>query len=133
MKIVLLDEARRRFEAEDEWWRSNRDAKEIFIEEFEQALEKLRSMPGIGQRYRFVRGKLIQRVLMKKTGCHVYYFHDRERDLSWRSTRSGVPVENAVRGCSDEPSRRRISRRCGLPSTPLFAEKLPPAAGSRRG
>jgi hypothetical protein len=38
-------------------------------------------MPGRGQRYRFTRGKLIQRMLMKKTGCHVYYFHDRERDL----------------------------------------------------
>jgi hypothetical protein len=38
-------------------------------------------MPGRGQRYRFTRGKLIERVLMKKTGCHVYYFHDRERDL----------------------------------------------------
>lgn len=69
MKIVLLDEAKRRFEAEDEWWRENRDAKELFIEEFEQTLEKLRAMPGI------------QRVLMKKTGCRVYYFHDREHDL----------------------------------------------------
>jgi hypothetical protein len=28
-----------------------------------------------------VHGKLIQRVLMKKIGCHVYYFHDHERDL----------------------------------------------------
>jgi hypothetical protein len=36
-KIVLLEEARRRFEAEDEWWRGHRDAKELFIEEFAQA------------------------------------------------------------------------------------------------
>jgi hypothetical protein len=62
VQIVLLDEARRRFE-------------------FAQTLERLTSMPGAGQRYRVVRGKLIQRVLMKKTGCHVYYLHDRERDL----------------------------------------------------
>ncbi|HEX7840635.1 MAG TPA: hypothetical protein VF469_24320 [Kofleriaceae bacterium] len=81
MKVVLLDEAQRRFEAEDEWWREHRDAKELFVEEFAQTLEQLSSMPGRGQRYRFARGKLIQRVLMKKTGCHVYYFHDRERDL----------------------------------------------------
>jgi hypothetical protein len=26
-------------------------------------------------------GKLIQRVLMKKTRCHVYYFHDLDNDL----------------------------------------------------
>ena len=81
VKIVLLDEAQRRFEAEDEWWRENRDAKELFVAEFERVLEQLHSMPGIGQRYRLARGKLIQRVLMKKTGCHVYYFHDREHDL----------------------------------------------------
>lgn len=81
MQIVLLDEARRRFEAEDDWWREHRDAKELFVDEFAQALERLRSMPGAGQRYRVVRGKLIQRVLMKKTDCHVYYFHDPERDL----------------------------------------------------
>jgi hypothetical protein len=36
--------------------------------------------PTAGQRYRRARGKLIRRVLMKKTGCHVYYFHDTERD-----------------------------------------------------
>ena len=81
MKIVLLDEAQRRFEAEDEWWREHRDAKELFVDEFAQILEQLSAMPGRGQRYRFVRDKLIQRVLMKKTGCHVYYLHDRERDV----------------------------------------------------
>lgn len=41
MKIVLLDEAQRRFEAEDEWWRENRDAKELFIDEFTRTLEQL--------------------------------------------------------------------------------------------
>lgn len=68
MKVVLLDEAQRRFEAEDRWWRENRDAKDS-------------SAPGLGQRYRRARGKLIQRVPMKKTRCHVYYLHDSDRDL----------------------------------------------------
>lgn len=81
MKVVLLDEAQRRFEAEDAWWRDHRDAKELFVEEFTQTLDKLSFMPARGQRYRLMRGKLIQRVLMPKTGCHVYYFHDREHDL----------------------------------------------------
>jgi len=35
----------------------------------------------VGQRYRRTRGKLIQRVLMKKTRCHVYYFHDHEQGV----------------------------------------------------
>jgi plasmid stabilization system protein ParE len=81
VKLVLLAEAQRRFEAEDEWWREHRDAKELFIDEFARTLERLISTPETGQRYRRARGKLIQRVLMKKTNCHVYYFHDREHDL----------------------------------------------------
>lgn len=81
MKIVLLAEAQRRFEAEDEWWRENRDAKEFFLDEFEQTLEQIGSNPERGQAYRLTRGKLIQRMLMRKTRCHVYYFHDREHDL----------------------------------------------------
>lgn len=42
---------------------------------------------------------LIQRVLMKKTGCHVYYLHDRERDLI-QITRSGADAANAAQVCS---------------------------------
>ena len=51
VKAVLLDEAQRRFEAEDEWWREHRDAKESFVQEFGQMLEQLSSVPGRGQRY----------------------------------------------------------------------------------
>jgi len=81
VRIVLLDEAQRRFEAEDAWWRASRDSKDLFVEEFAQALEQVSSMPETGQRYRWARGKLIQRLLMKKTRCHIYYFHDAEQDL----------------------------------------------------
>ena len=81
MKIVLLDEAQSRFEAEDRWWRENRDAKELFFTEFQEILRQLSSTSDVGQRYRRSRGKLIQRVLMTKVRCHVYYFHDHERDI----------------------------------------------------
>ena len=81
MKIVLLAEAQRRFEAEDEWWREHRDAKDLLVDEFEQTLKMLRSTPEVGRAYRRARGRLIQRVFMKKTRCHVYYFHDRENDV----------------------------------------------------
>jgi plasmid stabilization system protein ParE len=81
VKILLLDEARNRFEAEDHWWREHREATQLFVNEFEEVLRQIASSPGIGQRYRRARGKLIQRVLMKKTRCHVYYFHDTARDV----------------------------------------------------
>src|SRR3954462_11970354 len=79
--IVLLGEAQERFEAEDHWWRTHRDAPELFVAEFEDALRQIAAAPAVGQRYRRARGKLIQRLLMKKTHCHVYYFHDAERDV----------------------------------------------------
>jgi hypothetical protein len=81
VKVVLLDEAKRQFEAEDTWWRENRAAPDLFVEEFERALVHLTSCPEMGQRYRWSRGRLIRRWLLKKTGCHVYYFYDHERDL----------------------------------------------------
>ena len=81
MTIVLLDEAQDRFKAEDSWWREHRDARELFVTEFQDMVRQVAAAPGIGQRYRRARGKLIQRVLMKKTRCHVYYFHDAERDM----------------------------------------------------
>lgn len=81
VKIVLLDEARAQFEAEAAWWEENRDAKALFIDEFARAVEQVGSLPETGQRYRQARGKPIRRVLMKKTGCHVYYFHDHGSNL----------------------------------------------------
>jgi hypothetical protein len=81
VKIILLDEAQERFQAEDRWWRQHRDAKDLFVTEFQEALRQVAAAPSIGQRYRRTRGKLIQRVLMKKTRCHVYYFHDAESDV----------------------------------------------------
>src|SRR5262245_25157490 len=59
VKVVLLDEAQRRFEEEDAWWRDHRDAKELFVEEFAETIDQLTFMPGKGQRYRLARGKLI--------------------------------------------------------------------------
>jgi len=97
VKIVLLAEAQRRFEAEDEWWRDNRDAKELFLDEFEQTLEQIGSNPERGQAYRLTRGKLIQRMLMRKTRCHVYYFHDREHDLVEGHTIWGAHRERGPR------------------------------------
>jgi len=81
VKIVILAEAQRQFETQDDWWREHRDANELFVDEFEQTLALLSSTPEIGRAYRRARGKLIQRMLMKSTRFHVYYFHDRENDL----------------------------------------------------
>jgi hypothetical protein len=81
VNVVLLDEAQRQFEAADAWWREHRDAPDLLFEEFEEALRHLSTLPESGRRYRWTRGKVIRRWLMKKTGCHIYYLHDAERDF----------------------------------------------------
>ena len=76
-----MNPAARATPLEDTWWRENREVKALFIEEFSAVLGQSSSMPEVGQRYRRTRGKVIQRVLMKKTRCHVYYFHDQEQGV----------------------------------------------------
>jgi plasmid stabilization system protein ParE len=71
--VVLRDEARRRFEAEDEWWRENRDASDLFTADFESVLTRLARDPTRGALYRIIRGVQVRRVLMRKTRCYVYY------------------------------------------------------------
>jgi plasmid stabilization system protein ParE len=73
VRLILLDDARRQFEHEDSWWRAHRDAVDVFIDEFERTLERLSAAPELGQAYRRSRDRIVQRWLMPKTRCHVYY------------------------------------------------------------
>jgi hypothetical protein len=79
VRILILKEAQRQYDRADAWWRANRDAKELFAEEFGEALRHLEVAPETGQPYQTRRGKLIRRWRMNKTRCHVYYRHDREK------------------------------------------------------
>ncbi len=99
VKIVLLDEAQERFEAEDRWWREHRDAKELFVTEFEEAVRHVAAAPGIGQQYRRTRGRLIQRVLMPKTRSTSTTSTTRTATFS-RFIRSGAHDENVDPACS---------------------------------
>ncbi len=69
MQVILLDEAQRQLEAEDTWWRRHRDAKDLVLHEFEQALRLLADSPESGQVYRLCRGYVIRRWLLSKTHC----------------------------------------------------------------
>jgi hypothetical protein len=81
VRIEIVEEAQAQFAYRDAWWRANRDARELFEEEYEKALEHLTTSPKSGDQYRVVRGKLIRRWLMKKTECHIYYWYSEELDL----------------------------------------------------
>ena len=81
MRIEIVEEAQAQFAYRDVWWRANRDARELFKQEYERALAHLTTSPKSGDKYRIVRGKLIRRWLMKKTECHIYYWYSEELDL----------------------------------------------------
>src|SRR6185369_8076095 len=64
-------------------------------------------MPEVGQRYRRTRDKVIQRVLMKKTRCHVYYFHDQVQ---------GVVGDPLGLGCSKGTRAEAVAFSRALPT-----------------
>jgi hypothetical protein len=74
VKIDVVEEAQAQFSYLEAWWRGNRDARDLFEEEYERALEHLNTSPESGDQYCIVRGKLIRRWLMEKTACHIYYW-----------------------------------------------------------
>jgi hypothetical protein len=41
VRIDVVEEAQAQFADRDEWWRANRDAKELFVDEYERALAHL--------------------------------------------------------------------------------------------
>jgi hypothetical protein len=81
VRIEIVEEAQAQFAYREAWWRANRDAQELFEDEYEGALKHLSTAPKSGDQYRIVRGKLIRRWLMKKSECHIYYWHSEELDL----------------------------------------------------
>jgi plasmid stabilization system protein ParE len=62
------------------WWRANREAApDLFETELEETLERIVAAPGIGVAYDATRLDVpVRRVLLPKTGQHVYYTATRE-------------------------------------------------------
>jgi hypothetical protein len=57
---------------------------ELFEQEFEQIIEKLRSMSArgpLGTVWEVSRGRTVRRVLLRKTQQHVYYSIDEANDM----------------------------------------------------
>jgi len=58
----------------DRWWRGNRPASpELFVEELTAAFDIVGHAPHIGRLYRQSPILNTRRVLLKRTGYHVYY------------------------------------------------------------
>ena len=56
------------------WWRSNRPAAPFALaDDLERAFELLASQPGIGAQARNTKQEGVRRLLLSRTGYHLYY------------------------------------------------------------
>ena len=91
MKIRIAARAKRELKRIDHWWRTNRDAKELFLDEFQAVVSLISEHPTIGNRYYEASRDEVRRVLMGRTRHHIYYAEDGD-------TLVIVSVWSAVRG-----------------------------------
>ena len=61
---------------EHEWWLANRDYKELFSTELEEAIKLLRALPGAGAVYHRTPVPGLRRIYVGALGCHMYYTFD---------------------------------------------------------
>jgi hypothetical protein len=74
VRVRFAPEARDAAREKRAWWEKHRDkAPQLFREELRAAVARLRTVPAEGRRYAIESGRIIWRVLMPKTGNHVYY------------------------------------------------------------
>jgi hypothetical protein len=74
MKIFFTPEADEEAEYCDTWWREHRPATaNLFAQELAEAKALIVNVPNIGAEYATLEGQTVRRVLMKKTGHHLYY------------------------------------------------------------
>lgn len=82
MKVRLTKVAERHARAERTWWRKNRDEKDLFDEELGAVCVRLAEAPKL-QVYEEVRGRIIRRMHLPKTGNTVYYLVDEATETVW--------------------------------------------------
>lgn len=94
MNVRLTPEAEAQAEACDAWWRENRDVRDLFARELRDTKARLVSKPKIGTVYTILDGKPMRRVLMRKTGHHVYFVADHDEIIvhaAWGASKEHGP------------------------------------------
>ncbi|MGH7437474.1 MAG: hypothetical protein ACRENE_17490 [Polyangiaceae bacterium] len=98
MRVVLTPETAAMLESRKRWWRAHRPATaDLFEEEFLEAVTLIGERAALLQVALNVRGRLIRRVLMRKTASHLYYEIDEQAGVvtivsAWGAARGGRPA-----------------------------------------
>ena len=61
---------------EQQWWLENRDYRDLFATELEEAVALVARLPGAGTHYTGAGLSGIRRLYLQKIGCHLYYTYD---------------------------------------------------------
>ena len=74
MNVRFSHRAQRRAAIVAVWWRANRPAApDLFLQELEEAKRRLTDQPHPGLVYETIRGRVMHRMLLRKSDQHVYY------------------------------------------------------------
>ncbi len=102
MKVRFTEVALEQADAEDDWWRENRDkAPGLFTSELEQAVHTLGTAPEAGPLYGILDDTSMRRVQLKKTRCHLYYSLEADEiviHFVWGARRGERPAARDVKG-----------------------------------
>jgi plasmid stabilization system protein ParE len=78
-RVRFTATAREHVRREKAWWLANRDKPDVFIEELEQALKIIATLPGAGSLYAQSPIPGIRRVYLRRIAVHLYYTFDGAR------------------------------------------------------
>jgi ParE-like toxin of type II ParDE toxin-antitoxin system len=73
VNVEISKRARRDAIRFDAWWREHRDSRELFAQEFQEAIDLLETEPAPGTAHPTTRRPNLRRVLLMKTKRHVYF------------------------------------------------------------
>ena len=75
-RVSFTITARHQVDLEHEWWRDNRDQRQLFEDELGAALNLVALLPGIGTPYELSPIAGVRRFYLEKIDCHLYYTFD---------------------------------------------------------
>jgi plasmid stabilization system protein ParE len=72
-RVRFTRTAARHVRQEHTWWLANRDYKELFSSELQEAIKLLGVLPGAGTPYTQTPVTELRRIYIRAIGCHAYY------------------------------------------------------------
>jgi plasmid stabilization system protein ParE len=94
-RVRFTATARRHVNREHTWWLENRDYRELFATEMEQAVRVLAVLPGAGTPYTQTKVVGLRRLFIRTLACHLYYTFDDQQVIVralWGARRERRPT-----------------------------------------